>query len=207
MSEYHSKSVYGKQLEMCYDLTCNKLKELTLEIRAANKDWTLSDKAKLVKIGELKAQMAAVKNNAYTKINEYCDEYKKRLDEYIASIGGKQMDKDDIFLLQSPIVMVQEEFAALVEKHKGNYWMMRALKDYSDKVNNSLTDEAKMLSMPYNVYSFERKRQRADQAANGFIGFVSEAHYDDTSKECGSLSYGAYLAMNGYEYLDEICSE
>lgn len=222
MTETYAKCTYAKQLESCYHSTCSKLCELTLKIFAVNNDWTLSDKAKLVKIGEIKDLMTAVRENSYALIYGYRDEYKKRLDDYIASISGNQMDKDDIFMLQSPIVMIQEEFTALAEKHKGNYLMMRALKDYADKVNKTFSDEAenkaektgnvytvpsKLLSMPYKVYSFDDKRRRADNAANGFIGFISDASYNDTSKVVDSLGYGAYVAMDGFAKLDEICCE
>lgn len=228
MTETYAKCTYSRQLETCYNSACEQIYELSMKLIAVDNDWTLSDKAKLVKIGELKDQIAAVKENACSKIYEYCDEYKKRLDIFIAGIGGKQMDKEDIFLLQSPIVMTQEEFTALAEKHKGNYWMMRALDDYCNKVNKAVDNEAlketenqfvvsnakeydlskiKTLSMPYEVYSFDRKRQRADQAASGFVSFITQAEYDNLSKCVGSAAYGAYIAVDGYAKLEKICCE
>ncbi len=222
MSETHAKFTYGKQLEICHNLTCTQLRDLSLKIIKIDNDWTLSDRAKLLQIGEVKEQMKSVKEVAYNRIEEYCTEYKKRLNEYIASIGGNQMDKDDIFLLQSPIVMEQEEFTALAEKHKGNYWMMRAIKDYADKINNNPQNKAQLkeaveagdnytppkgLSMPYKVYSFDDKRRRAEAAAKGHIGFIEASTYNEKSNDYESLAYVAYLTMNGYEKLDEICSE
>lgn len=142
MSEYYSKSCYGRQLEMCYNWTCSQLKDLTLELRKIDNNRMLSTEGKKVQSSEINKKISTVKETAFTRIEEYCTAYKNRLDKYISNIGGKYIDKDDMFLLQSPIVMNQEEFAALALKHKDNYWMMRALSDYADRVNNSPENKA-----------------------------------------------------------------
>ena len=223
MTETYAKCTYSRQLDACYNSTCKQLTDIVNKIAAVNNDWTLSDMAKRLETAKLKSRYASVKEAAYNKIWECCDEYKKRVDNLEATIGGKQIDKDDIFLLQSPMVMTQGEFNTLAEKHKGNYWMMRVLDDYCGKINKAASDEAvkeadkkekdyvipsaKLLSMPYEVYSFEEKRQRAERAANGFIDFISEAVFYDNTKEVASMGYSAYIAMDGYARLDTICCE
>ena len=223
MSESYSKSVYGKQLEMCYNWTCSQLRDLTLELHKVNNNQMLSAEGKKVQCSEINDKISTIKQTAFTRIEEYCTAYKKRLDEYISNIGGKHIDKDDMFLLQSTIVMKQEEFSALALKHKNNYWMMRALSDYADIINNSpenktiirdiiesgynAVGESKILSLPYKVYSFDEKRKKADQAANGHILFIEEASYNDISNEYGSFAYTTYLITKGYSKLDEICCE
>lgn len=167
-------------------------------------DTDLSDSGKLAKSEEIQEKIQSIKITAFNSINDAGESYAARLEKSISEMSGKDIDNADFKLLTENLVQLNnEEFGVICERYKGNYLMMKALKEYSDK--------HKHLNMPYEVYSKEAKYCKSESVCKFLCECIRTCVpiKDDRGgiQTMKSFEYETWVAMNGFENLDKICYE
>lgn len=143
---------------------------------------TYSEQYKETKIRECREQERNLFIQYSSKINEAYTSYLERLQKSLEAISGKPENSEDLALLSNPnVILEQEEFNALVNRHKGQQFMMRALAGYA-------SDPKHILDMPIPYITVDEKKKLAAKVKEECISMLNESDLGVSMK----LKYGYF---------------
>lgn len=182
-------SKYSDMLKSIINNCRNRIAEIDSDIERIKSNRNYSQEY----ISNLASEYTVKKESIYANHNNLLDEayndYLERLKKSVESISGNSVNTEDLALLDNRYIKIsQEEFNALVNRHKGNNVMLNALSNYAAEHS---------LSMPVQYLSPEQKQKLAYQYFCQCIGYL----------KCGSLQWALIESSNYFNEISEQLSE
>ncbi|MGN0599381.1 MAG: hypothetical protein ACI4JK_05745 [Oscillospiraceae bacterium] len=165
-----------------YQDKISKVDELIENIKKMD-NKIYSNQYKETKIHECLEQRRNLFTVYASRINVAYESYLKRLQKSLEAISGKPEISEDLALISNPnVILEQEEFNALVNRHKEQQFMMKALAGYA-------SDPKHLLDMPVPYITVDEKKNLAAQVREECISMLN----------CDSLSMSIRLHQGYFD--------